>query len=399
MGILKLTKMEPQVRFSPRKRALEHLRDGIANGVYPVGRRLPSERDLAESIGVARPTVRKVLSMLDEEGVIHSNGAKLRLVSEQADNSRRISAPRLMKNTLVLVSLNPEGLPAHHREHGWSDWLDRGIVVEARKQHLHLFSVACSRLGGADWESIIQAGPVGVIVTDLLNSWTEIMGQISDWKREELAVVAYGNYPELCSCDRVSSDHELGGYLVTKAFLETGRKNILMMAPLSADIYWFVERYAGYQRACHEHQVAALPFLSVPNTPDLDDFKAQYELEYRHLAGYLAPVLQASKVDAIIAVSDGKVPHTTTACRVLGKVPGRDVVIAGYDDYWAEIPERALEKEPPLFSVDKRNSVIGAELVRLLNDRVAGHLPAEAQKRLVKPVLRRKTALRATRPP
>jgi DNA-binding GntR family transcriptional regulator len=45
-----------------------HMRDGT----YPVGSRLPSEAELAESYGVAKMTVRRALDVLRERGLIRT---------------------------------------------------------------------------------------------------------------------------------------------------------------------------------------------------------------------------------------------------------------------------------------------------------------------------------------
>lgn len=50
--------------------AYDHLRRCIADGSWLAGARLPTERDLARSLGLARNTVRRALDMLEAEGVI-----------------------------------------------------------------------------------------------------------------------------------------------------------------------------------------------------------------------------------------------------------------------------------------------------------------------------------------
>lgn len=51
----------------------EHLRELINNGEFPVGGRLPSERELAETLRVSRPSVREALIALEVEGLVRIN--------------------------------------------------------------------------------------------------------------------------------------------------------------------------------------------------------------------------------------------------------------------------------------------------------------------------------------
>jgi GntR family transcriptional regulator, transcriptional repressor for pyruvate dehydrogenase complex len=48
----------------------EQLRRLIAAGEYPLGSRLPPERDLAAQLGVSRPSVREALIALEVEGLV-----------------------------------------------------------------------------------------------------------------------------------------------------------------------------------------------------------------------------------------------------------------------------------------------------------------------------------------
>lgn len=54
----------------------EQLRSQIATGKYPVGSRIPTENELAQSLGVSRPTVRHALDLLtSEERLIRVKGS------------------------------------------------------------------------------------------------------------------------------------------------------------------------------------------------------------------------------------------------------------------------------------------------------------------------------------
>lgn len=50
----------------------DDLVDRIRRGEYPVGSRLPSEADLAESYGVAKMTVRRALDVLRQQGTVRT---------------------------------------------------------------------------------------------------------------------------------------------------------------------------------------------------------------------------------------------------------------------------------------------------------------------------------------
>ncbi|MEK1886724.1 MAG: FadR/GntR family transcriptional regulator [Phyllobacterium sp.] len=49
----------------------EQIRDLIECGSFAVGERLPGERELAEELGVSRPTIREALIALEVEGLVH----------------------------------------------------------------------------------------------------------------------------------------------------------------------------------------------------------------------------------------------------------------------------------------------------------------------------------------
>jgi DNA-binding FadR family transcriptional regulator len=48
----------------------DQIRTGIRAGEYPLGSRLPAERDLAQQLGVSRPSVREALIALEVEGLV-----------------------------------------------------------------------------------------------------------------------------------------------------------------------------------------------------------------------------------------------------------------------------------------------------------------------------------------
>jgi DNA-binding LacI/PurR family transcriptional regulator len=192
-----------------------------------------------------------------------------------------------------------------------------------------------------------------------------------------IPVVMYGNNPELREFDRVISDHEQGNYELTKWLIDQGCRRILRV--LSEEIghsYWLEMRQQGYLRAMREaalspHSPCCHPTWAPPET-DRELFQSAVQVMAKHLAPYLA---SDESVQALMAVSDGDVYVLAAACRLLGKEPNRDVLIVGYDHYWADSDEREHETTVPLATIDKRNPELGVALVQVLNERIEGQLP------------------------
>lgn len=61
-------------RASLKDRFVSEIINGIISGKYPIGERLPSERDLAEQMGISRTVVRSGLAELSGDGVICQEG-------------------------------------------------------------------------------------------------------------------------------------------------------------------------------------------------------------------------------------------------------------------------------------------------------------------------------------
>ena len=71
----------PLEAIEPRRlyrQIADQLRQLIDHGEYPVGSRLPTERELADMLGVSRPTVREALIALEVEGLPERDPRRLR---------------------------------------------------------------------------------------------------------------------------------------------------------------------------------------------------------------------------------------------------------------------------------------------------------------------------------
>lgn len=78
---------EPIGHESLADAVVSQIEDLIAAGILKQGRRLPSERDLAETLGVSRPKLREALQVLEERGLVttkHGEGSFVAALTGQA---------------------------------------------------------------------------------------------------------------------------------------------------------------------------------------------------------------------------------------------------------------------------------------------------------------------------
>ena len=74
---------EPVEHASVVDAIVEQLEGLILNGVLRDGHKLPSERDIAENMGVSRPKVREALKRLEDHELIISQGTAKGLSSHR----------------------------------------------------------------------------------------------------------------------------------------------------------------------------------------------------------------------------------------------------------------------------------------------------------------------------
>ena len=358
-------------RGGARARAHRVLSDWIAEGVLREGQPLPSERELTQSLGVSRGTLRSVLEMLGQEGLIRSNGGRMRTVA--APNR----APRWISEAVGVLAMSGEGAP-HQAD--WATNLTWGVTQELRAAGRHAVSLHPDGLDEAEIAHLAKQGPGGFIITEIATDLSGVAKLATELGRGGARVAVYGGAPEVAEFDRVSSDHEAGAHALTRALHIGGHERVAMLWGAEND-YWFAARRAGYERAQGEAGLPVLPTIVVPSTNETEISRAAFESSMRHYAGYL--VEHWKTLDALLLPTDALVPIVAAAGRLIGK----PLALAGYDDYWSECPDRQFCDVAPFATINKRNRDMGRELVRLLLQRERGELPDAPQARVLEPRL------------
>ncbi|WP_310463109.1 FadR/GntR family transcriptional regulator [Sphaerotilus sp.] len=130
----------------------DQLRQHIQRGEFPVGSKLPTERDLAQKLGVSRPSVREALIALEVEGLIEvrmSAGIfvmareSVRRVETSAHGPlETIRARQVLESELAAAAAQAaspglvDGLAAALRQ--MREDIDRGVMPIAGDREFHL---------------------------------------------------------------------------------------------------------------------------------------------------------------------------------------------------------------------------------------------------------------------
>ncbi len=356
------------------------------------GDRLPSERALAERFGVARATVRDAFHRLQQQGLIYTGSRGERYLARHASN-----ANRLMQHSIVMIGSYVGQAIAGHQAPGWGEFMavacHRRIL--ARDMHVILYQPSVDHEPPIpDHErrlaDLLEQPPRGAVLAEAAGHRRHVKQLAERFRAAGVPTVAYGDDDDLAAFDRVASDHHAGAAMLTRWCLDQGRRRILLVGPaLGRELHWCTQRRRGYEQTLKQAGLTPLPPLEIPSV-DLDRLEPErrFEALARLAVGYLNDYLRGpDAVDAILCPSDGNAIPVIAACRILGRQPHRDVTVVGYDNYYADSPERRFEPTPPAATIDKRNAELGVGLVDLLLERLDAPADAQPVRRMIEPEL------------
>lgn len=368
-----------------RFRALRGIKTWIESGVLPVGDALPSERALSERLAVDRTSVRWAIQSLRRDGILRKAGPRTQIVTARS-NEEAIKTS-MLANSIVLI--HPlVGSPGQSTIGGWAISTAWGAASAIQTAGLDIFSVNPNRM--TDYMLRLAEGrPAGLVVPQLGTLFPGRCELLRLFNEHGVPLVVYGGDSDLVEWDRVYSDHEAGSHALTAWLLHKGCKRPQMFFCAAPDNYWVKARRSGYERAMKEAGLEPLPLIHMLAGAINDQHSPEtFQRQLRGDAGYLVEHFNsATPPDGILADTDGHYFSLAAACRLLNRIPGKDLLIVGYDNYWAEVYYHEFEPSIPAATVDKLNYKMGEEMVKLLLERRNGTLPTAPQTRIVKPTL------------
>lgn len=215
------------------------LSDAVNRGHYPAGTLLPTEEQLTEKYSVSRQTVRKALSILEENGIIEKkqgSGSTVKIRNPAADSG---------KVAVIVTYIDDYIFPSQLR--GVEEVLSRNklsaILTATRNRICNERKIL---------EDILNDPVAGIIVegtkTAFPNPNIDLYEKLA---RQGIPIVFFNSYyPELNSPLYVCADNRRGGYDLVTYLLSKGHRSIGSI--FKADDIQGHERYAGYISAMFE---------------------------------------------------------------------------------------------------------------------------------------------------
>lgn len=362
---------------SPRMRVLRWIERSIESGALASGEAIPSERALAERFGVARNTAAAAVDEAERRRLVvrRRPGARKRFVPGAGSGF-----PGIAESTVVVMGeANPFAGAAEAPR--WSDrYISTSLLARLTRAGKHVMVLSHDSLTGRDVEELFVSRPAGLIVTSTIGEHTLARKALEICGRIGMPVVVYGDAPELRAFDRVHVDHRAGSREITEWLLARGRRAIVPFFPRRTLAGWAQNRLLGYANAMRAAGLRPRPCVSF-DAPDLGASGPEEQFRVcRALAiAKLLELRSRSKFDALLCISDHWAKVAISALKGIGLAPGRDVLVAGYDNGDPDPEFDPFEPDRAVVTIDKHNERTADEMAELLIARMEGRLPARPQ--------------------
>ncbi len=385
--IKKSQMLEVEQRLSATESCYWSMRDLIVGGKLGLHDRMPTVRSVADQLGVSRHVVWLAIKQLEEEGLIRRRGRSYIV------KSRKPVVQSTATKTIAVLSAECNK-PLETIDPGTLWAINHGINYRLGELGCNCFRIDPDKLDHYELNRLIDMRPQGVIAfREALQRMTGF-NILNELQSSGLPVVVYGYDPELADYDSIRSDQSAGAFELVRHLAGKGSERILRywcFPDGEPPRYppWLSDRDAGYQRGVESLGLKSLPPYYASGLPFRTDHADQFRMKVDYTCGHLMQaVSRHGKIDAVMALTDSLTYVLAEACKVVSELVGRQVLVAGYDNYWASYSDQHFAQYTPVSAtIDKDNQRIGVEMVNLLIDRIGSVLDDEPEQRLVKPKL------------
>lgn len=355
--------MEKESGKSKYYSLMETLKEEILSGRIQAGEKLPSENELSRSYGLSRHTVRKALSILENEGYVTAQHGRGTFCSErmiQRHTSRNIAVVTTYISDYIFPRLI-QGIDRVLTANGYS------IILKNTGNSRSVEARVLQELLNKPIDGLIIEPSKSQILCRHLNLY-----QMLD-QYEIPYVFLQGSYPQMLDRPHILMDDCRGGYLVTKYLIDTGHRRIAGV--FKADDSQGAQRHLGY--------VQALKEAGMPYDPELvvwfhtEDRKQKPGLMLKLL-------LEAGgSFDSVVCYNDQIAIQVIDTLKKRGLQVPEDVSVTGYDD-----SAIAGKEAPGLTTIAHPQERLGELAAELILEKIR-KIPEEESKveRLIRPEL------------
>ncbi len=291
---------------------MEELKEKIISGRIQPGEKLPSENQFTVQYSLSRHTVRKALSLLEQEGYIEACHGKGTFCSEKMRHmkkSRNIAVVTTYISDYIFPRLI-QGIDNVLSEQGYS-------IILKNTGNSRQKEAKCL-------EELLQKDIDGLIIEPSKSQLScRHPGLYENLEKYQIPYIfIQGIYTEMKDKPHILMDDARGGYLVTKYLLEQGHRRITGF--FKADDIQGIQRHKGYVRALQE--------AGIPYDPDLvvwfhtEDRRSKPSMMVKEM------VKTGSLPHGIVCYNDQIAVQVIESLEDCGLQVPKDISVTGYDN-------------------------------------------------------------------
>lgn len=291
---------------------MEELKEKIISGRIQPGEKLPSENQFTVQYSLSRHTVRKALSLLEQEGYIEACHGKGTFCSEKMRHmkkSRNIAVVTTYISDYIFPRLI-QGMDNVLSEQGYS-------IILKNTGNSRQKEAKCL-------EELLQKDIDGLIIEPSKSQLScRHPGLYENLEKYQIPYIfIQGIYTEMKDKPHILMDDARGCYLVTKYLLEQGHRRITGF--FKADDIQGIQRHKGYVRALQE--------AGIPYDPDLvvwfhtEDRRSKPSMMVKEM------VKTGSLPHGIVCYNDQIAVQVIESLEDCGLQVPKDISVTGYDN-------------------------------------------------------------------
>ena len=322
----------------------DRLRRGILAGVWPVGTRLPTEKELVQTTSFSLNTVRRAVDVLVDEGLVERRqGAGTFVIMQRFPTPQ--GRPRIgvmVPSTTAYFPTVLQGVDLAARSAGAS------IELESSRYD--------ARREGACIRKLVEAGVEGLLLTPSLAELDDSVERVQQLLDLPVPVVLMErSLPQDHPADRteyVRTDYVGGGYDAVHHLHALGHRRIMLLLRAVSEPGDGV--CAGYLRAIQD--------LGLPVLPVHQADKGAWE---RTRAEEMLDRCREAGATAAFVFGDREAALLTDAALRRGMYVPEDLALVSYDN------ETASTAKIPLSAIDPPKHRLGRMAAQILMQRIA----------------------------